>query len=42
MNLTIVGGMITGADHSVEVLSNETTPNVTITGGIFDPAYPEE
>ena len=42
MSLTINGGTITGADHSLEVLSNEETPNVTVNGGTFSPAYPEE
>ena len=41
MSLTINGGNFVGADHSVEVLSNEVTPNVTVTGGSFNPAYPE-
>jgi hypothetical protein len=41
MSLVINGGTIIGVDHSVEVLSNEDTPNVTITNGEFDPAYPE-
>ena len=41
MNLTVAGGVITGVDHSIEVLSNEATPNVTVTGGVFSPAYPE-
>ena len=42
INLTVAGGVITGVDHSIEVLSNEATPNVTVTGGVFSPAYPEE
>lgn len=41
MSLTITGGNFIGADHSVEVLSNEVTPNVTVTGGTFIPDYPE-
>ena len=41
MSLTITGGNFIGADHSVEVLSNEVTPNVTVTGGTFAPDYPE-
>ena len=41
MSLTINGGHFVGVDHSLEVLSNEATPNVTVTGGIFEPAYPE-
>lgn len=39
MKLTIKGGTITGVDHSVEVLSNEETPNVTVTGGRLMPEY---
>ena len=42
MSLEINGGTFVGADHAVEVLSNEATPNVTINGGEFTPAYPEE
>ena len=41
MKLTIKGGTITGVDHAVQVLSNEETPNVHVTGGNFTPAYPE-
>ena len=41
MSLTINGGQFVGVDHSVEVLSNEVTPNVTVTGGTFSPDYPE-
>jgi len=41
MSLTISGGNFVGANHSVEVLSNEVTPDVTVTGGSFNPAYPE-
>ena len=41
MCLTINGGKITGVDHSVEVLSNEETPNVHVEGGTFVPPYPE-
>lgn len=41
MSLTINGGHFVGADHSVEILSNEVTPNVTVTGGEFTPVYPE-
>lgn len=37
MSLTINDGVFVGADHSVEVLSNETTPNVHINGGQFTP-----
>ena len=42
MSLIINGGQFIGVDHSVEILSNEVTPNVTIAGGTFDPEYPEE
>ena len=42
MCLTINDGTITGADHAIEVLSDEETPNVTVNGGTFSPAYPEE
>ena len=38
MSLVINGGIIKGADYSVEILSNEETPNVTIKGGAFIPA----
>lgn len=41
MKLTIDGGEITGVDHAVQVLSNEETPQVFVTGGTFNPAYPE-
>jgi hypothetical protein len=41
MKLTINGGTITGVDHSVQVLSNEETPQVFVTGGTLTPAYPE-
>lgn len=41
MRLTIKGGTITGIDHAVQVLSNEATPNVHVSGGNFTPAYPE-
>ena len=39
MSLTINGGMIKGEAHSLEVLSNEVEPAVTVTGGEFIPAY---
>ena len=42
MELTINGGTFIGVDHSVEVLSNEETPNVHVVGGEFTPSYPEE
>lgn len=41
MSLTINGGTFIGVDHSVEVLSNEAEPAVTITDGDFTPAYQE-
>ena len=37
MSLTITGGRFVGVDHSVEILSTEVSPNVTITGGEFTP-----
>lgn len=39
MSLTINGGVIKGEAHSLEVLSNEVEPAVTVTGGEFTPAY---
>lgn len=42
MSLTVTGGTITGVDHAIQVLSSENEPNVTVTGGTFQPAYPEE
>ena len=42
MSLTITGGVFTGVDHALEILSDEETPNVTVTGGTFHPAYPED
>ena len=42
MELKITGGTFIGVDHSVEVLSDETSPKVSVTGGSFAPAYPEE
>ena len=41
MKLTVNGGTITGVDHSIQVLSNEITPQVFVTGGVLTPAYPE-
>lgn len=41
MKLAVKGGTITGVDHSVEVLSNEAEPQVTVTGGTLTPGYPE-
>ena len=40
MTLTIDGGIITGVEHSVEVRSNEETPQVFVTGGTLSPVYP--
>lgn len=42
MKLVIDGGEFVGVDHAVEVLSNETVPQVFVTGGTFTPDYPEE
>lgn len=39
MSLTVNGGVIKGAVHSIEVLSDEVEPAVTVTGGEFTPAY---
>ena len=41
MKLTVTGGEITGIDHAIEILSNEETPNVHVTGGTFTPDFPE-
>jgi len=41
MSLVVNDGVITGAEHSIEVLSNEETPNVTINGGTLTPDFPE-
>lgn len=41
MCLTINDGVFTGADHSLEVLSDEMQPQVTVNGGTFTPVYPE-
>jgi len=41
MQLEIKGGTFVGVDHSLEILSNEATPNVIVTGGAFTPDYPE-
>lgn len=41
MKLTVNGGIITGVDHSIEVLSNEEVPQVFVNGGTFNPVYPE-
>lgn len=40
MRLIISGGTFNGVDHSVEILTNEMTPNISITGGTFVPEYP--
>lgn len=42
MSLEINGGTFVGADHALEILSNEATPNVTVNGGEFTPDFPEE
>lgn len=39
MNLTINGGTFVGFDHSVEVLSTEANPQVSVNGGAFIPVY---
>lgn len=41
MRLVITGGEFIGVDHSIEILSDKENPNVSITGGTFDPAFPE-
>lgn len=41
MSLTITGGNFIGADHALEILSNEAEPAVTVTGGSFSPDFPE-
>lgn len=41
MQLEITGGTFIGVDHSIEILSDEATPNVNVTGGSFTPDYPE-
>ena len=41
MMLVVNDGEITGADHSIEVLSNEAVPNVSVNGGTLVPEYPE-
>lgn len=41
MELNITGGTFIGVDHSLEILSDEETPNVSVTGGSFTPEYPE-
>lgn len=37
IRLSITGGTFTGADHAVEILTNEENPRVSITGGTFNP-----
>lgn len=39
MKLTVTGGTITGVDNSIQVLSNEETPNVHVSGGNLTPPY---
>lgn len=41
MLLEVKGGTIIGVDHSIEVISNEQNPQVSVTGGTFNPPYPE-
>lgn len=42
MSLTVEDGVkITGVAHSIEILSNEATPNVSIGNGDYIPTYPE-
>lgn len=41
MLLEVKGGTIIGVDHSIEIISNEQTPQVSVTGGVFNPPYPE-
>lgn len=40
MELYVNGGVITGIDHSIQVLSNAAEPKVYVTGGTLSPAYP--
>jgi hypothetical protein len=42
MSLTITEGLFIGVDHSIDILSEAISPNVTVTGGNFLPEYPEE
>ena len=39
MQLDITGGVITGVDKSIDVISDEATPNIHVTGGTLTPAY---
>lgn len=39
MSLIVTGGTITGVDHSIQVLSNEVEPQVTVDGGNLTPPY---
>lgn len=39
MKLTINGGTITGADKSIDVISDETEPKIFVNGGTLIPAY---
>ena len=42
MKLTVDNGVtINAINHSIQILSNEITPNVTIGQGTYNPAYPE-
>lgn len=37
MSLVIEDGVFTGADYSLQIVSDEATPNVTVNGGTFTP-----
>lgn len=39
MKLTVNGGTITGVDYSIQVISDEEHPDITVTGGTLTPAY---
>ena len=42
MELIVKDGVtIKGIDHSIEILSNEENPQVTIGNGNYNPVYPE-
>ena len=42
MNLEVHGGTLIGVDHAIHIMSDAAQPNVTVDGGSFAPAYPEE
>lgn len=42
MQLVIKNGVFTGADYALEVLSDEATPNVEVSGGTFNPELQTE